>query len=199
MGISVDGDNKLIILDTLTSFTAQAIYNACVSWAALSGNMKYLLPMSSVGKAAIGGGIYTDLIFIQQNGYKIKPSGYAANTQIVLVGTLVTSDSSLPTLPPTIGSPVQWLIQATTAATIVVSGGGGGLTQQQVADAVWTRAIEAGFTAEQILRILAAEAAGTATGLEGANPVFKGLDGTTTRIDGGYNAGVRTINSRNGV
>jgi hypothetical protein len=125
MAITLDGPNKLIILDTLTSFTAQAIYNACVSWAVLTGNMQYLLPMSSVGKASLGGGIFTDLIFIQQNGYKLKPSGYAPNTQIVILGTLITSDSSSTTVPPTIGSPVQWLIQATTAATIVTSSGTG--------------------------------------------------------------------------
>lgn len=41
------------------------------------------------------------------------------------------------------------------------------LTTGNVGAAVWRRAIEAGFTAEEILRILAAHAAGAATGLEG--------------------------------
>jgi len=73
-----------------------------------------------------------------------------------------------------------------------------GVTPTSVASAVWARAIEAGYTAEQILRIIAAHAAGAATGLEGANPVFVGIDGTTTRIDGGYSAGTRTINALDG-
>jgi hypothetical protein len=72
------------------------------------------------------------------------------------------------------------------------------LTADTVATAVWTQVIEAGFTAEQVLRIIAAEAAGAATGLEGADPKFTGLDGTTLRIDGGYAAGTRTIDSLNG-
>lgn len=63
----------------------------------------------------------------------------------------------------------------------------------------WTEVIEAGFTAAEILRILAAHAAGAATGLEGANPQFTGLDGTTLRIDGTYAAGTRTIDSLDGA
>lgn len=65
-------------------------------------------------------------------------------------------------------------------------------------DAVWSKLIEAGFSAEQILRIIAASAAGAATGLEGTNPQFKGIDGTTVRIDGTYSAGTRTIDTLNG-
>lgn len=63
----------------------------------------------------------------------------------------------------------------------------------------WTEVIEAGYTAAEILRILAAHAAGSATGLEGANPQFTGLDGTTVRIDGTYSAGTRTIDSLDGA
>lgn len=72
------------------------------------------------------------------------------------------------------------------------------LTSDVIASAVWAKAIEAGFTAEQVLRILAAHAAGAATGLEGANPQFTGLDGATLRIDGAYSAGTRTIDALNG-
>ena len=63
----------------------------------------------------------------------------------------------------------------------------------------WTEVIEASYTAAEILRILAAHAAGSATGLEGANPQFTGLDGTTVRIDGTYSAGTRTIDSLDGA
>lgn len=73
-----------------------------------------------------------------------------------------------------------------------------GLTPTGIANSVWGKVIEAGFSADQILRILAAQAAGSATGLEGGNPQFTGLDGTTVRIDGAYSAGARTIDSLNG-
>lgn len=75
---------------------------------------------------------------------------------------------------------------------------GTGLTTANVGAAVWARIVEAGFSAESILRLLAAQAAGAATGLEGANPQFTGIDGTTLRIDGTYSAGTRTIDSLNG-
>ena len=71
----------------------------------------------------------------------------------------------------------------------------GELTPEGIRDAVWARIVEAGFTAEQILRLLAAHAAGAATGLEGADMRYTGLDGTTTRIDGNYSGGTRTIDS----
>lgn len=73
-----------------------------------------------------------------------------------------------------------------------------GLTNAGIANSVWSKVIEAGFTADQILRIVAAHAAGSATGLEGANPQFTGLDGVTLRIDGSYLAGTRTIDSLDG-
>ena len=73
-----------------------------------------------------------------------------------------------------------------------------GLTPSGIANAVWGKAIEAGYTADQILRILSAHAAGAATGLEGANPQFVGLDGSTVRIDGTYSAGTRTIDALDG-
>ena len=63
---------------------------------------------------------------------------------------------------------------------------------------VWSKIVEAGFSAEEILRLLAAHAAGSATGLEGSNPQFTGLDGTTIRIDGTYSGGTRTIDALNG-
>ena len=73
-----------------------------------------------------------------------------------------------------------------------------GLTNTGIANSVWSKVVESGFSAEQILRIIAAQAAGSATGLENGNPQFTGLDGVTVRIDGAYSAGTRTIDSLNG-
>lgn len=72
------------------------------------------------------------------------------------------------------------------------------LTAQAIAQAVGERVIEAGFSADQILRLLAAHAAGAAVDLEGANPRFYGLDGVTLRIDGAYSGGTRTIDAIDG-
>ena len=82
--------------------------------------------------------------------------------------------------------------------TAYLAGESAPVTPDNVALAVWAKVVEAGFSAEQMLRIIAAQAAGSATGLEGANPQFTGLDGTTLRIDGAYVAGTRTIDTLNG-
>lgn len=60
----------------------------------------------------------------------------------------------------------------------------------------WTEVIESGYTAAEILRLLAAVAQGDATGLENGSPVFKGIDGTTDRVTATYADGVRTITGR---
>lgn len=60
----------------------------------------------------------------------------------------------------------------------------------------WTEVIESGYTAAEILRLIAAATQGDATGLEGAAPVFKGLDGTTDRITATYSGGTRTVTGR---
>lgn len=82
------------------------------------------------------------------------------------------------------------------SADLVVTGTG--LTTANVGAAVWATLIEAGYTAEQVLRVLAAHAAGDATGLENGSPVFKGIDGTTDRIVGTYSGGTRTVTDLNG-
>lgn len=60
----------------------------------------------------------------------------------------------------------------------------------------WTEVIESGYTAAEILRLIAAAVQGDATGLENGAPTFKGLDGTTDRVTGTYVGGVRTVTAR---
>jgi hypothetical protein len=100
------------------------IYYASENWSVLSGNMQYLEPLESQGKASLGGNIYTDLIYTLANGFRFKPSGYAADTQVTLVGTLVVEGGGNYAVPPTTGSPVQWYVQAVTAGTITSVGSG---------------------------------------------------------------------------
>jgi hypothetical protein len=60
----------------------------------------------------------------------------------------------------------------------------------------WTEVIESGFTAAEILRLIAAAVQGNATGLEDGTPTFKGIDGTTDRITATYSSGTRTVTGR---
>lgn len=74
----------------------------------------------------------------------------------------------------------------------------GGVDYAALGQAVWGRVIEAGYSADQIMRLLAAHAAGSAENLEGTTPQFTGLDGATVRIAANYATGTRTITSLNG-
>jgi len=81
------------------------------------------------------------------------------------------------------------------SADLVVTGTG--LTTANVGQAVWAKVIEAGFTAEEVLRLIAAVTAGDASGLESGSPTFQGIDESTTRVAGTYSSGTRDITTRN--
>lgn len=71
-----------------------------------------------------------------------------------------------------------------------------GLTPTGIATAVWAKIIEAGFSAEDIMRLLTAHAAGDADGLESTTPEFMSIDGATVRIAATLSAGTRTVTTR---
>lgn len=72
------------------------------------------------------------------------------------------------------------------------------LSQDDVAGAVLESPIEGTLTLKQALRILLAQAAGDATGLDGS-PAFKSLDGSKTRVAGTISGGTRTITALDGT
>jgi hypothetical protein len=75
---------------------------------------------------------------------------------------------------------------------------GGALTQDGVTGAVLEAPIEGGLSLKQALRILLAQAAGNATGLEGVSPEFRAVDGSKVRIAGTYSSGTRTVTTLDG-
>lgn len=60
----------------------------------------------------------------------------------------------------------------------------------------WTEVIESGLTAAEILRLILATTANSATGLETGVPVFKSVDETKDRITATYASGTRTVTDR---
>lgn len=66
------------------------------------------------------------------------------------------------------------------SADIVVTGTG--LTTGNVGQAVWQEILEAGYSAEDIMRIMASVLAGTVSGAETSTVTFKGIDGATSRV-----------------
>ena len=131
MAISIDGPNKTIILSSETTFLSKTMYRACVDWSVLSENMQHLLPMTAGGHLAVVSGVYSDDLFVLDNGYKLQPEGYAPDTQITISGTLSTSDNTQRAIPPTVGSPVQFEFMVATYGTVSTVSVGSGLSQEE--------------------------------------------------------------------
>lgn len=71
--------------------------------------------------------------------------------------------------------------------------GGTGATAAEIAEAVWTRILEGGITAEQWVRIIAAPLSGTASGIGTSTERYKSRDGTKDRVVATFDdAGNRT-------
>jgi hypothetical protein len=63
---------------------------------------------------------------------------------------------------------------------------------------VWGHLVEAGYTAEELLRLVAAVLIGNATGLEGGSPIFRDLADTKNRVEAAYASGNRTVTTKDG-
>ena len=132
-----DTVNKYIKLANLTSIEVQDIYNEAKDWEDSPEGIGHRIPMEAVGYAPLGGGAYTDKIFILVNGWKIQP--YSGTYILTLLGTLITDDETDRFVAPDSGS-VQIVVQVTSQGIIVATGSG--VTQQDkedIADLVETQ------------------------------------------------------------
>lgn len=164
MAINFDGATKTINLSlgTLT-LDVKDLYSRWKDWVQLADNAKWLPAFSSLGGDPIDptAGTSVPLYAFLINGWRIRPQE-ASHTLNVAGGILLVDGGGDPFLN-TLGSFVvrvnyQQPVQAITVAT--GGGGGGGLTAAQV----WQYLIGEGWTAEQLVRILLAAAAGKLSG-----------------------------------
>jgi hypothetical protein len=146
MAYTFDGPNKLIILSSgTTTFDAVDVYSRWKEWVATGDNAKYLLAFQVVGGEPISGSVtITPYVFLQNN-WKIKPQ--AANHTLTITGNLLTSDSSSPmSFAGLTGYQIDVVRQlALKTETVSTSGS---------SSDPWTKVIENGFTAEQMLRLI---------------------------------------------
>lgn len=69
---------------------------------------------------------------------------------------------------------------------------------ENIARLVWEAILESGYSAGDLMRIIASVQAGSATGLS-ASPSFTGLDGATVRVAGTVSGDTRTITTIDGA
>lgn len=116
-------------------------------------------------------------------------SAVANNTMSIsgiaeLGGIFPTSASSAMILVPNVTATARAFMTAT-------AGGPDPLSPQGLANAVWERAVDAGYSAEEILRVLAAVAAGK-TDITGSTVTFRNLGDTKDRIVASMTGSERT-------
>ncbi len=193
MAYTFDGIAKTITLTAQTAVDVRDVYSRWADWLAQSDNAKYLPAFQTVGGDIIdaASGTSIPIYAFLVNGWRVRPME-ASHTLNVSGGVLLVQGGGDPFLD-TIGQYVVRINYSQPVQAVTVSTGGGGGSS---ASDVWAHVIEAGFTAEQLFRLIVAENIGSATGLESGSPVFKSIDGTRDRITATYDRGSRTITSR---
>lgn len=195
MAITFDPGARRIVLDSAAT-TASEVWSRWADWAAAGDNAKYLPALRQVGGDDLGSGLSIPPYLFLLNGWRVRPM--EASHLLVITGNLFVDGGGVPVVN-TLGAynvSVQYTVPV--QAQGIATSGAAGSSAAQVAAAVWAEMVEAGYSAAALLRLLAAQAAGDATGLDGASTTFKSLDGITTRIAGHVAGGVRTVTQRDG-
>ncbi len=120
MAIEFDPINKYIKITSGTLISALEIYNATMDWCDEQPTIVHSVPMAAIGKAPLGGGVYTDSIFILQDGWKIK--FWNGTYQAVITGTVITDDGTPRTVPPDSGN-VELIFQVSSQGIIILGEG----------------------------------------------------------------------------
>ena len=180
MGYSIDGDTKTITLTTGTiSVSVRDLWSRWVDWFLTGDNSKFLPAFQTVGgdDISITDGTKIPIYSFLQNGWKIKPQE-ANHTLTINDGILLVNGGGDPFINTTGAYTVRINYQQPVQAISFSSGGG--------TTNMWEQVIEGGYTAEQIMRILASVMAGRTSivdnGDSTATVTFKGLDNITDRV-----------------
>lgn len=156
------------------------VYSRWKDWIATGDNAKYLQAMSSIGGESLGGGEFAGATFFLLNGWTVAPQPTQSVSSLNLVGNLFPFPDSNPTLDyglVTGGRQVS-VERRTSTLSVGVSSDG---NAAEIAAAVWSRLIEAGYTAQDVFRLMSSVLFGRTT-VAGTNVQFKDIAGSKTRV-----------------
>jgi hypothetical protein len=202
MSISFDGATRLATLSAgTTSLSIRDLWSRWVDWW-LTDNNSGIAPLAMVQTGGddidLVAGTTIPIYAFLVNGWKIKPQE-ADHTLNVGDGILLVAGGGDPFVDTvgdyTVRINYQQPVQAITATFV----SGSGVTEQDKLDIVsgtWAHVAEAGLSAEDLLRLIAAVLQGNASGLSSDTVAFKSLDGLKNRIEATVADGERTITSR---
>lgn len=180
MGYSINGITKTITLTTgTTSVSVRDLWSRWVDWFLTGDNSKFLPAFQTVGGDDIDAteGTKIPIYSFLENGWKIKPQE-ANHTLTINDGILLVNGGGDPFLN-TIGAYTVRINYQQPVQAISFSSGGG-------ASNMWEQVIEGGYTAEQVMRMLASVIAGKSTIVDNGNNtatvVFRDLTDSQDRI-----------------
>lgn len=190
MATVFDGDTLTITLDSPTAGTLdldiQRLYSEWKEWQlAAFQNLGYPPAFRGVGGDQINANTSNVPFFFIRNdlGWRIKP--FEADHTINITGQLAPEDSTLPITIPTVGDFTVLGFNVQPVAQVISSGVTLAPTEiTNITDSIFQNIIEGGYSFEEILRLLAAAAAGDIEQATDGSYTIRGIDGTTARILG---------------
>jgi hypothetical protein len=185
MAVTIDWPNQVV--ECTSSITDLPAFHAALR-AAEDDAVGMLYPAIHTWKALpLGGGaFFYGMEFV--NGWKLK---FPVAGNYTIEGNLTA-----PVLPVA----GVYLERRTSAAFTTTAVGGSGPSAAAIAAAVWSYALEAGLSAEQVQRVVLAALAGKSLNVGGSTETYLGQDGTTARIVATFDGdGNRTTVAVNGA
>jgi hypothetical protein len=180
MAFLFDGLTKTISLSLgTTAMSVTDLWSRWVDWLAVGDNSKWAMAMSQVGGDvidAVAGTSIPNYIYLM-NGWKLRPQE-ASHTLNVSGGILLVAGGGDPFLD-TLGNFVVRISYSQPVQAITVSTAGG--SGASVTD-IWTHVIETGYTAEQLIKIMASILAGKVSGAGTGIESFRDLADTKDRV-----------------
>lgn len=181
MAYIFDGATKTITLTTGTiSVSVRDLWSRWIDWFLTGDNSKFLPAFKYVGGDDIDivSGTLIPIYSFLENGWKVRPQENN-HTLSVGDGILLVNGGGDPFLN-TIGAYTVRINYQQPVQAISFNSGGGGSTN------MWEQVIEGGYTAEQIMKMLASVMAGKSTIVDNGNGsatiVFRDLNDTVDRI-----------------
>lgn len=174
--VTFDGVQKIIFCDSTadTIIVQSDIYSAWKRWLLVGDNAKYPEALRSVGGDPISEILSLGATFFLINGWKIRPA--EQNYILNIEGNLYSDDGSPPFIQTLGDYNVQIIVTRSNLIDAIQLG-------PSAATEVWSHQVEGVFTAQEVIRLIAAALAGKISGAEGTNVKIRDLNDTKDRID----------------
>jgi hypothetical protein len=179
MAITCNPSTKIIQLDS-TSVSVAEIWSRWVDWFATSDNCKYLPAMRVIGGNQVQGAIYIPSYFYLLDGWRIRPQ--ESNHTLEIEGNVVVDGGGNP-IANTVGTyQVNVRFTVPVQAQAISTTGGTGPSAADVADAVFNKMVESGYSFGDLVRIQHSALAGKVTGAGTATERFRSIADNKDRL-----------------